>query len=336
MTRQLSLKRAPRRGLLSIFLLPFVYFNEYAFTESPDQSKDDAVFDKQREETPVEGTMAVSKTNPPFKIWLFPNDSMTNVILKSGLYEPQETQFISYVASQCEKNTPWWAVDIGANVGFHSLHMASLDMNVISFEPSPDTVSLLRRSMRENGFENQRMHIIQAAASDRVGTGRLVRHRDSSGMTILQRTDEDVVTSPLPFGVLDIIANDIPLITTESSVDSIIPRGQRQNLCLLKVDAEGHELQAFKGANLHRHRFKFITFEFFPELLLKAGKTMPLDVVTFIQAIGYDCTTEPMLLKANQGLLTTSEEVTSWYEGTIVKAHKTASSFHLNLYCRLR
>ena len=83
MTRQVSLKRARRRGLVSIFLLSFVYFNEYAFTESPDQSKD-TVFDKQREETPVEGTMAVSKTNPPFKIWLFPNDSMTNVIFKVG------------------------------------------------------------------------------------------------------------------------------------------------------------------------------------------------------------------------------------------------------------
>jgi len=327
-----------QHGFLTIFVLSFVWlFNDNGYMESPDRSNEVEFARQRKQEVHVEGTLAVSKTNPPFKMWLFPKDSMTDVILKSGLYEPEETQFISYVASQCEDKTPRWAVDIGANVGFHSLHMAALEMNVISFEPSPDTVSLLRRSMGENGFGKPRMHIIQAAVSDSVGTGRLVRHKDSSGMTILQRTDEeDGVASTLPFGVQDVIANNIPLIKAESSMDSIIPKGDHKNLCLLKVDAEGHELQAFKGVNLHRYRFKFLTFEFFPELLVKAGKIAPLDLIMFIQSIGYECATEPMFLKANQGLLTTAEEVKSWYEGTVVNAGRTASSFHLNLYCRLR
>ena len=331
------MRGSPRYGFLTFILLSILWFNDNGYIESPDLSNE-VKGASQRKENHVEGTLAVSKTNPPFKMWLFPDDSMTSVILKSGLYEAEETTFISYVASQCEHTTPRWAVDIGANVGFHSLHMAALEMNVISFEPSPDTVSLLRRSMEENGFGRPRMHIIPAAVSDSVGTGRLVRHKDSSGMTILQRNEEeeDVVASPLPFGVQDVIANNIPLIKAESSMDSIIPKGDHKYLCLLKVDAEGHELHAFKGVNLHRYRFKFITFEFFPELLLKAGKTAPLDLILFIQSIGYDCATDPMVLKANQGLLTTADEVKLWYESKVVNASRTASSFHLNLYCRLR
>ncbi len=277
----------------------------------------------------VSAIMVTSKTNPSFDIWLFPEDAITTIIQTSGIYEPDETEFIEYVAS---KKGGGWAVDIGANVGFHSLHMAALGMNVIALEPSPDTARLLQRSIQQNGFRRRKgfVKIIQAAAADSPGLGRLVRLRGSAGMTILQRSGDDTA---LPFGIQDVIADEIPLVRPETSLADILPRNP--NLQLLKIDAEGHELHAFRGVNLERFPFAFLSFEFFPELLWKAGHTDPLDLLIFIQSLGYVCTTNPSSLRKGENLLSTLEDVKQWYNNTAVPSHKRSPNFHLNFYCTI-
>lgn len=292
--------------------------------------------DNVKEGLQVERIMVTSKTKPPFKIWLFPpqDDIISKKIEQSGKYEPEETAFIEYVASTMH-GSGGWAVDIGANIGFHSLHMAALGMKVVGFEPSPDTASLLEQSIKENGFDGTRggsIQIIQAAAAESSGLGRLVRHHDSPGMTILQRNGD---SSSLPFGVEDIIADDIPLVRPEASLANIITKDGTP-LQLLKVDAEGYELHAFRGVNLDRFPFRFVTFEFFPELLWKAGQTDPLDLLNYINSFGYVCAMHPKSLKDEENLLCTPDEFQAWYEGTIVPAYENSSKFHLNIYCLKR
>ena len=48
-----------------------------------------------------------------------------------------------------------WALDMGANIGFHSLHMAQRGANVISFEPAPDTFELFKCSAELLGAINK-------------------------------------------------------------------------------------------------------------------------------------------------------------------------------------
>jgi len=329
--------------------------------------------------TTNEMTMVVSKTNPPFKFWLFLHDKMTNVIQTTGVYERQETEFIEYVANQCQRHANGgesgergmtddggsqsvWAVDIGANVGFHSLHMVGLGMKVVALEPSPDTSSLLQKSIDENEW-SQRIHVVHAAASYRFGRGRLIRHHSSSGMTILQRMDdeEDIIdddddreedpnhVTGLPFGVDEVIAENISLIPVESSIETFIlpveegddKRGVK--LCLLKVDVEGHELHALSGVNLERYEFQFITFEFFPELLVKAGKIEPYDLLLYMLRMGYECTTHPMYFFETMTpddntnyVLSSTDKMKHWYDETVVPRYQQDSGFHINLYCRLR
>jgi FkbM family methyltransferase len=204
-------------------------------------------------------------------------------------------------------------------------------MKVVAFEPSPDTATLLKRSIRDNGFDGKKgsIQIVQAAAAEWPGFGRLVRHRDSPGMTILQRNGD---SSSLPFGVMNIIADGIPLVRPESSLANIIS-SDVTSLQLLKVDAEGHELHAFRGVNLERFPFRFVTFELFPELLWKAGHTDPLDLLNYINSFGYICAAHPKSLQNEKNLLRTSEEIQTWYKSTVVPAYKKSPNFHLNLYC---
>ena len=79
---------------------------------------------------------------------------ITRKIMKQGTYETEMEQFLSQSyekhiaflyknASDTNGNFKLWAVDIGANIGFHALYMASLGAIVIAFEPAPDTYSLI-------------------------------------------------------------------------------------------------------------------------------------------------------------------------------------------------
>ena len=258
---------------------------------------------------------------------------------------------------------------LGANVGFHSLHMAALGMNVISLDPSPDTASLLRRSVRANGFDldhvqqaqaQQRQHssagmssrsrgsvrVVQAAAATTPGLGRLMRHPHSPGMTILQRTsgkedasDSDSDSHVLPFGVENVVQDGIELVRPDTILAEAMlgggaaPNEDEGRLCLLKVDAEGYELHALKGVDLGRFPFPYMTFEFFPELLLKAGKVDPLELLLYVYSFGYVCGTDPTSVRDGNNLTRKPSDVQVWYQNTVVPAHQSSSAYHLNMFC---
>jgi hypothetical protein len=341
---------------------------------------------QQQQEPQINGVMTRSRTNPPFSIWLYPpeEDTISKHRLAKGVYEPEEIAFTALAAAATGDDgvnnnnnnindvdtTSLWAVDIGANIGFHALHMASLGMNVIAFEPAPDTANLLQKSIWENDFtvdpdkttvatnlkkkKKGSITLVLAAAGEAPGVGRLVRHSDSAGMTILQRKEEDdedeggkKSSVSLPFGVNAVIADNIKIVRPESALAEIII-GERQSeqqppnhktgispssLKLLKVDAEGHELHAFRGVNLERSPFQYITFEFFPVMLEKAGQTDPLELLLYIVSFGYHCTTHPHYLKAGENLIKTPEDARAWYETRAVPAVKASSTYHGNIYC---
>ena len=333
----------------------------------------------------IAGAVSVtSKTDPPFQIWLFPPEQdryITRKIQASGVYEPDETVFAQLVVASKGTSdsgggntyganntcTGGWAMDLGANVGFHSLHMAALGMNVISLEPSPDTASLLRRSVRANGFDldlqqaqaQQQQHssagisssrgsvrVVQAAAATTPGVGRLMRHPHSPGMTILQRTrgeedasDSNSESDALPFGVENVVQDGIELVRPDTILSEAmlgggtVPNEDEGRLCLLKVDAEGYELHALKGVDLSRFPFPYMTFEFFPELLLKAGKTDPLELLLYVYSFGYVCGKDPTSVRDGTNLMRKPSDVQAWYQNTVVPAHQSSSAYHLNMFC---
>ena len=50
------------------------------------------------------------------------------------------------------------------------------------------------------------------------------------------------------------------------------------------------------GAFWEKNTIDFLAFEFFPELLQKAGKMDPLDLLLYVASFGYDCATHPSSL----------------------------------------
>ncbi len=125
-------------------------------------------------------------------------------------------------------------VDIGANIGMHTLAAAAAMQargRVIAFEPHPMTHDLLRKSLVLNGFAGM-TDTHQVAASNR--SGRLPLHLGATcghhSLYPFEDADQTATTIDVPLARID------DMIDASTSVD------------LIKIDVEGAELDVIEGA----------------------------------------------------------------------------------------
>jgi FkbM family methyltransferase len=124
-----------------------------------------------------------------------------------------------------------WVIDVGANVGHYTLQLARLvggTGRVIAFEPVPDTFELLASNVSAAAVRN--VSLFNAAVSVQTAAMGISMPRFDSGlknyyMAALTAKDSE-------FDVLTIALDSIQL-----------PR----RIALVKIDVEGHELQALQG-----------------------------------------------------------------------------------------
>lgn len=133
--------------------------------------------------------------------------------------------------------TDWTVVDCGANVGLFSLFLGAAG-RVIVIEPNPDTCQRLQRNMDLNDVNAT---LVQAAVSSSDTTVRM----NFAGPSVLAEIGEKGVEVP---------ARRLDSVFSALGVDQID---------LLKLDVERHEIPALEGASetLSRRRVKCIVAE---------------------------------------------------------------------------
>lgn len=193
-----------------------------------------------------------SKLQPQFveingvKIFVDPKDS-SNLFLISA-YEPAVTAIFK---ERVKKG--FVVVDVGANIGYYTLLGAKLvgkSGRVFAFEPDPELAALLRRGIVENGFEN--VTLVEKAVSD------------SSGVATL------FMSNGLKDNRCYYAGGKKKRITVETvKLDDFFENSQR--IDMMKIDIEGFELRAMKGARDTLARTEAIITEFFPFGLRLAG-----------------------------------------------------------------
>lgn len=124
------------------------------------------------------------------------------------------------------------AVDIGANLGLHSILLAKCGFKVEAYEPDPQHFEKLTRNLSLNDV-SQRCSPHMAAVSDRKGRTKFVR--------VLGNTTSSHVfgAKPNPYGALQEFDVDV------EDIRDIAPR-----VDFMKVDAEGHEAVILKATPL--------------------------------------------------------------------------------------
>jgi FkbM family methyltransferase len=174
-----------------------------------------------------------------------------------GCYEKHFAELFRYLVRPGDR-----CVDVGANVGVHSIRLARLvgaGGEVIAIEPDPDVVQRANRNIALNDVDNVR--VVNAAASGSAGEMRLFRpspHDTNRGRASLLQH---------PYLTGTTIA--VPAVT----VDEVCAG---DTVSLIKIDVEGHEAAVVRGATDTLARCRpSVVFEYAPELLGDATAQTP-------------------------------------------------------------
>ena len=170
-------------------------------------------------------------------------------------------------------------LDIGANIGAHTLPFAELvgpGGRVHAFEPTDFAFAKLVRNLELNPELANRVTVNQVM---------LVDHPDGELPTNLFASwplTADERTHPIHCGRAMAIEH-----ATATTLDSYVERENLQKADLIKLDVDGYECQVLRGARKTLERFRpVILFELAPDVLAEMGTSVK-ELVSIIASSNY-------------------------------------------------
>jgi FkbM family methyltransferase len=141
-------------------------------------------------------------------------------------------------------------VDAGANIGVATIFFRDLypDAEIVCFEPDPRAFAYLKRNLETNGIERVTAHNVGLAES----RGRAQLYVNPSGPGTRQSVSRSFADAVLPG--MDPLELDIELAPLSDYLDG--------NVDVLKLDVEGSELAALRGAGDALRRIRSVLMEY--------------------------------------------------------------------------
>lgn len=209
--------------------------------------------------------------NNSFSIYINPylNGGVDDDIQKFGIWEPEITDLISkyLLAGQT-------FVDIGANIGYHSLYASTIvgeKGKIVSYEPLLRLGEQMNKSIKENNFSN--IKIYNVALSDKIGKAKLSLVSENVGASSIQVVENDRDVEGEIEVNIDLLDNFSDKFT---------------RLDMIKIDIEGNEFEALRGAEKLLKKFSpTVILEFSPHVYEKdyVGKTY--DFYKYLISLNY-------------------------------------------------
>ena len=190
------------------------------------------------------------------RITAFCNDHVGDKIALHGLYEPENLELLLDLLGKIKAAV---VLDIGANIGNHTLAFATRAASVHAFEPIPTIYQLLHDNVAANGLAHVHTHPV--ALSDTAGTATIymVKQGNFGASSFDQRAD----------GVE-------PVEVNKQTGDEFVRQHGLGRIDFIKIDVEAHEVFVLRGLmnTLQRDR-PVITMEWNDPLTIERMRGSP-------------------------------------------------------------
>lgn len=214
-------------------------------------------------------TATAEKYNLAFSFDL--NDGIgTDIYYRYGVYlEDFITEFLNSNLGFTDKDL---VIDIGANIGWYSLVLSHRARpRIYAFEPEPRNYAYFTLNLKQNG--NTNVIPVNAAVDNQPGEMQLHLYKNhNQGRHSFIRNAKSVGTVSVKTIVLD------AFLSEKGEADKPVK--------FLKIDIEGYEYPALRGAvNTLRHTENVLT-EFSPAIMKQIDESAA-DYVRFMEELGF-------------------------------------------------
>ena len=203
----------------------------------------------------MENTALVT-TSLGHRMTVFRNDHVGDKIVRNGLYEKENLALLLKLLEQLPQPT---VLDIGANIGNHTLAFATRAHAVHAFEPIPYLHAVLSSNVQRNALAH--VHTHNLALSDHAGSAtiNMVNAGNYGASSFDKRTEG---TTPV----------DVMLTTG----DAFVMAHDIARVDFVKIDVEAHEVFVLRGLMQTLQRdLPFITMEWNDPLTIERLRGSP-------------------------------------------------------------
>jgi len=243
------------------------------------------------------------EVEPGISFFLDPRDLIPIDILRTGQWQPE---IWASIAPSLSDGSVFF--DVGAHIGYFSMK-ASRKVGpagrVLSFEPNPETLKLLRDNVAANHTANVTVEPIACTDSDQMLTLYAADIVNTGASSLSSANATITAAAPKAYSVRG------------RPIDDVVRELQLSRVDVIKVDVEGAEVSVMRGAldTLRRFHPK-VVIEVSPRQLA-SFQTTPADLIALFQGAGYNLS-RPL-----------NREEADW-EWTLAKPGDLASSIAVN------
>lgn len=191
------------------------------------------------------------------RFYVHHRDVVGRHIAKYGAHEPALTNWMDAYLAEAPRGL---VLDVGANIGWHTLHAAShanVD-KVVAFEPDAFNAWLLDRNVSINGTD--KVITIGSAVGHTAGTAKLSRYKGSNNGRHSLAIDHGLSS------------RTVPVTTLDGAIDHLQLAGRP--VLLVKIDVEGYEPAVIQGGTATLANALAIVTEFSPDLSASGGLSL--------------------------------------------------------------